>query len=334
MRDLDPDKVLKALEAEVGAADSVTAGEHNFRCPFCSKAGYTEKTSHLHVALSKGLAVCHQCGAGFRSLHGLVLALYGKIPKSLGRKQDTGDELVEQVERMLYAQAEEESGEKPKQLRLPDGFVPLTKRPKDRLGKTILTYLTDARGVPFDYLAETGAGYTHSGKWRGYAIFPVHVGGRLVTYTSRRVTGINGGKAQHASGGATASMALFNYDQARDCRRLFVGEGPFDAYALHRRLSPDDGGIATLGTKVYQEQIRLIAALPCEEVYLWYDADAMDKATKAAQRITDICDKRLFIVRHNDKDPDELPERKLARYVREAERYSPLLSHVRARLGL
>jgi hypothetical protein len=331
MPDLDQDRVLAALESELGGADSVASGEHSFRCPFCAKAGYTEKTSHLHVALAKGMACCHQCGAGFRSLHGLILALYGRIPRGLGKKCDNGDALTDQVENLLYRAASEE-GEEPEEISLPRSFVPLTKKPKDRLGKVVLEYLTGERAVPFDYLAEVGAGYCTSGSLRGYAIFPVHVGGRFITYTSRRVTGL-GSKVRHAFGGSSASVVLFNFDSAKDCRRLFIGEGPFDAFALHQTIDPDDGGMATLGTRVYDGQIALIADLPCEEVVFWYDADAMDKATEAARRLTDVSDKRVRIVRHTDKDPDELSVKRRRRLAEAAEEYKPGLSDVRALLG-
>ena len=331
MPGLDPEKVQRAIDAHIGGPDSVTAGEHNYVCPFCDKAGYNVP-SHLHVNYWKGVALCHQCRAGFKSLHTLVLAVFGRIPTGLGEQEENDESLTDEIDKMLWPDKAERKKAKQERVKLPDSFVPLTERPKDRLGRVVLRYLTKERGVAFRHLVDVGCGYCTQGALRGYAIFPIHMGGELISYTSRRVVG-TGPKVRHARAGKAASVALFNYDNAVEAKRVIIGEGPFDAWALHRRVRPTDAGMATLGTVLHDEQARLIAELPCSRVVIWYDADAMDKATEAAKRVLNICDKKVSIVRHTGPDPDELDEDELARLLKGAEPYNPFLTEIEAMLG-
>jgi hypothetical protein len=298
------------LEPVIGYPDEMKpGGDHDYPCPFCIKEGRS-KISHLHVNYSKGKALCHGCGWKTSNLRNLLLAVLGRVPRSL-IVDDGGDrDFVDHIEAVLFGGREEKEVEVqvPK---LPDGFVPLVGRPSDNVGRAVHRYLVGERAVPFDRLVEVGAGYCLQGALRGYAVFPVHVGGQLVTYTSRRVPAIrlNGPKVRHGAFGRSASTALFNYDNCVGCRRLIIGEGPFDAFALHRRLNPRHGGLASLGTMLHKRHIRLIESLEPEEVVVCYDADAPDKATKAAMQLASVGLKASVMT--VPKDPDELTDEAL-----------------------
>lgn len=296
--DVDPDLLHQCIESTIGPG-TLDGPETDYNCPFCQKAGY-DKIGHLHVHYRKNMAICHSCMWKTRDLAHLVRALLGKIPRSISRL--TSDQDVEDVVMaILFGGAGDQVAVSDAPVFLPEGFVPMTGRPNDRLGRVVLDYLED-RGVPFERLVEIGAGYCNDGLLRGYAVFPVYVRGELVTYTSRRVTGM-GPKVRHAFSSG-ASSALFNYDNCADASRVFVGEGPFDAWAFHKRLEAGDGGVATLGTMVSDAQAYLLSSLPCKEVVVCYDADAHDKARKAAAKISKYSGKVVSVV-FPDKDPDE-----------------------------
>lgn len=296
--DIDPALLNQCIESSIGPG--VQDGpETDYTCPFCVNAGFAS-ASHLHVNYRKNKALCHRCGWGCRDLKFLVLAILGKIPRSISRL--TSDQDVEDVVYdILFKSAPTEQAVQDEVVTLPSDFAILTPNLNDRLGRVVLDYLT-TRGVPFERLVEVGAGYCRDGALRGYAIFPVFVRGDLVTYTSRRVVGL-GSKVRHA-GASAAKRALFNYDNVQHARRVFIGEGPFDAWAFQKRLDAGDGGIATLGTSISSTQIRLIADLPCSEVVVCYDADAPTKALDVAAAISRSSSKTVSVM-YPDRDPDE-----------------------------
>lgn len=309
---MDPDRVRQALEPVMGYPDEAKpGGDYDYPCLFCVKSG-RQKISHLHVNYSKGKALCHGCGAKFGSLRTLMLAVLGRVPRSL-TKDDGGDnDFAEHIESILFGKADSREPVVQETPRLPDDFVPLVPRPSDLIGKAVARYLLQERGIAFERLTDVGAGYCTGGAMKGYAIFPVHVDGQLVTYTSRRVPAVrlNGSKVKHGAFGRSASTALFNYDNCVGCRRLFLGEGPFDAMALHRRLNPNHGGLAALGTNLHRRHVRLMEALEPDEVIVCLDPDAVDKAHEMANVITSVGLKSsvMFVPR----DPDELTEIELA----------------------
>lgn len=321
--EVDPDLLRECIEVAIGPGKR-DGPETDYTCPFCEKAGYSPP-SHLHVNFRKNVALCHRCAWGCRDLKFLVLALLGKIPKSISRV--TSDQDVEDVvHAILFANDHDVPVERTTPITLPTEFIPLTGRPKDRHGQVVLAYLK-SRGVPFDRLVEVGAGYCAEGAFCGYAVFPVHVRGELITFTSRRVTGL-GSKQKHAWA-SDASLALFNYDNVVESRRVFVGEGPFDAFAFQKRLDAGDGGVATLGTKLHLRQARLLSYLPCEEIVVCYDQDASDKARKAAATIRKITGKKTSII-FPERDPDEYSLDDLDRLVESRSVCDPEMDEIRS----
>ena len=259
---------------------------------------------------------------GFRSLHALIMSLCGKIPRDLITEQ-SHDTLEESILNTFYGKAAPAplavTAVKP----LPEGFTVLTRKPKERIGRVVLEYLL-GRGVTYEKIRMCGAGYGTEGPTRGYAVFPITVKGEYVMYTSRRVTGL---RSKTLHGGASKS-ALFNYDNCHEAKRIFIGEGPFDALCLHGNLRPTDGGVATLGTVLHPEQADLLDELPAEELVVYYDADAHAKAVKAAATLKARTSKRISLVHWDGLDPDELSREDLVAAVRGRRPYSEILSAV------
>lgn len=313
----------KLVERQLGYPDAVRGGEHDYRCNLCPKRGFANR-SHLHINWQTERALCHRCGARAKTLEGIIRLVLGvsEVPESAYRVVSS-ENFCGDIQDILYRDAEPEA-QKKAPCELPESFGVLTRQPGDRAGKTVLNYLLKRVGS-FKKLKAAGAGYCSDGKMRGYAVFPIYHDGVLKTWTSRRVTGL-GPKQYHAKNSLSREV-LFNYEACRQSRRVFVTEGPFDALAMHGLLREDDGGVASLGTVLHQEQATLLAELPCTEVVMLYDNDAIGKAHKAADVLRKVCDKVVSVVELPDaRDPDEIPTDELKQLVRARHKCSEMAS--------
>ncbi len=313
----------REIEKILGHPDSTTGSELNYRCQWCASKG---RSSHLHVNYERGMATCHECKGGAKSLAGLLTKLGGEVPTNIRVMHEEGQNFEDEVERAVYGEVSDESeadkAAKPEKffVALPDGFRPFSQPRKSETRREILRYLTKERGVPLAALLAIDAGYVTVGRMAGYAIFPVLVNGERVMWTSRICPACGDGpKVLHSKGGQ-ARRAIFNYDACRRSKRLFICEGPFDAWWMHGRLLPTDGGMCLFGTNVTNDKLDLIAATRATEVVVMLDGDAAgQRDTLAAARKIAGTGKRVRIaVLPEGKDPDELTDRVLGRCVRRA----------------
>jgi hypothetical protein len=324
----DAEQIRPLIEAVIGGADNRnSSGDHDYRCPFCERNGYATP-SHLHVNYHKNAALCHRCGYATKDLLYLIRALTGSVPRSLTTAR-LGLELSDYITD-TYTRVHRPGAAGAGAVRLPDEFIPLPARPRDETGREVRRYLVEERGLDERMLEEVGVGYATTGRFAGYAIFPVHVGGVLVTYTSRLVTG-HGPKAQHATG-SRSKAAVFNYDTAAamGAQRVFIGEGPFDGWAFHRRADPLDAGVALLGKVLHDEQARLLDCLPCEELCMCLDDTEHERTVRYASSLTRLTSKRIsyILLPEGSGDPHENRQR-LPRFIERRTLYEPMVTDVR-----
>ncbi len=286
-----------AIEKHLGFSDrqSQAAGETDYMCPFC-------KASHLHVNYGKGAALCHGCKRGFKSLRTLLRALGGEVPDFRILDDGQGD-LVGMIDELGKRQAG--TGEQP--VHLPQGFHLIEFPCTSRLELVVANYLQRRQFTKKD-IVELGIGYSDDGPLRGYAVFPVRMAGKLVTWTSRRVTGL-GSKQLHAKQ-SHARSALFNYDRCGTSKRLIMCEGPFDAKAVHARVRPSDGGLGLLGTSLSDEKAHAIADLPAEDCIVLLDDDKAGRASasKIAKRLIAVGKTTRIAFPPDGMDPDEMED--------------------------
>lgn len=320
---LDRSSVQRAIEGKLGRPDSKTKDEFNYRCPNCLKVGY-EKVSHFHVNYTKGVALCHQCHLKAKTLEGICYAVFGRLPDGVTAHY-TDEEFLDAIHNLLWGEQSEQQEETA--CALPDEYTPLSQNVKDSTGKAVLHYLCKKRGVDERWLS--GIGYCRTGRFAGYAIFPITVQGVLVSWTSRNVSALNGPKVLHAKH-SKARLALFNHDACESPKRLFVTEGPFDAWHLHGRFRPSDGGLATLGTLLHTQQAYLIDALAPQEVIFCYDNDATAKAHDAARVLSNISDSKISVMELPDaRDPDEIPDDELFSLIQARTAFDPFMDTIR-----
>lgn len=297
-----------AIERAIGFPDQQgVAGETDYPCPFCH-------SSHLHINYAKGRALCHGCLRGFKSLKSLLRAVGGKMPDFAIRDNDE-DDLVDVIDEL--GKAAESSADAEQAVHLPAGFTPIAYPTRTSLEKCVSDYLRSRRFTKKD-IVDLGIGYCDSGRLDGYAVFPVYVLGKLVTWTSRRVLAF-GEKQLHAKDSLTR-YALFNYDRCGASERIIITEGPFDAHAVHARVRQSDGGLGLLGTSIPAEKVSAIDDLPAEECILLLDGDdaGRNAARKIAEKLIPTGKKIRMAFPPDGVDPDEMDDEPLAKLVNTA----------------
>jgi len=180
-------------------------------------------------------------------------------------------------------------------------------------GTALVRYLVGKGGATVAELVEAGlAGRNGRDTFRNRPVFPISdergqvlgFGGRALgdavpKYINTPETGI-----YHKS------TALFGLDQARQALRerrvAVVVEGYFDVLAAHTAGVPNV--VASSGTALTREQVRIIAR-HADEVVLCFDGD--DAGRRAAQAAVEICTAerlkaRIAVMPVQYKDPDEM----------------------------
>lgn len=254
----------------------------NVRCPFCGDTG-----QHLGVREDGEYANCWRCGG-----HDLEYTLRGILRLSRTEVQKVlAQYSVESVVRAGLNRRQPRA----RALELPGG--PLN--PRER------RYLT-ARGFDPDLLAEKyqiqGGGIV--GEWAWRIVIPLIIGGRVVSWTARDITGKSDLRYKTLAienSVVDPKTTVFNLDHSRRERGVLV-EGPFDA------LKGGDGFVCSFGTSMTPAQLRLLSQR-FESLVILFDPSpaAQARAWHYAQLLAVIGRTEIEIVDTEiDRDPGDM----------------------------
>lgn len=221
-------------------------------CPKCGEGG---RKTYINAETGLGNCFHGSCGEKFnkfkllRAVSGLSGAEFDTFVRSVAQEQGW----MPKKERPDLIQAD---------LKLPTKIVPLPVNGQN------LQYLQD-RGVSLDSCKWFNLSYCHGGWW-GYTlsdgaerwvsydkrvIIPIaDLEGKLVSFQGRDVTGEQEPKYLFPVGFAVAGSHLYNGHNFQDgvTHHAVVGEGAFDALAIHQAIEGEKGcegllGLATFG---------------------------------------------------------------------------------------
>lgn len=195
-----------------------------------------------------------------------------------------------------------------------------------------LKYLED-RAVTVELAEYFGLRYCHRGEFpfvdpNGNAarqiydrriIIPIlNEDGKLASFQGRDILGTATQKYLFPPEFASTGSILYNAHRAFQSKRVIIGEGVFDAIAVHAAIQPDESlkdcvAVASFGKKLGDDQIRVLTRLKSEgqleELIFMWDAEtaALTAAVDAALK----CRGFGFVTRvallPKDKDPNEVP---------------------------
>jgi DNA primase len=155
-----------------------------------------------------------------------------------------------------------------------------------------------------------GIRYTNMvGDYKFRIIIPIYKDKRIVSFTGRDYTGKQEPRYKNLSIEKSVhnpKHLLYNQDNVKyNAQTIGVCEGPFDVMRL------GDGFVATLGIKVTEEQIRLLAKY--KNVYVLFDPEkqAQERAKNLAERVAIFGAKVYIIDTELGHDPGDMTEKEV-----------------------
>lgn len=245
---------------------NVSKGWNNVQCPFCE-----DYSNHLGIRLKDLRVNCWKCGyhpitstvqellqCSYRDAKKLSLALAG----SAGEPPLTVD--------------------KKSLIRKYSLKVSLPQESSTNFTKLHVKYLK-RRGFNAKKIIEKfKLRSVHTiGKYKFRIIIPFYQGGRLVSFSSRDITGKQEPPYLHGSpeeSPISPKQLLYNYDSITPGLDAFALEGPVDVWKM------GDGSFGLTGVEYTEEQIRLIMKKRIRVLYIMFDSFKHGKPDKAGRR--------------------------------------------------
>jgi hypothetical protein len=273
------------------ARDRCTHNEIVFVCPW---PGCGDETGNRGVNLDTGLTNCWRCNVG-----GHIFSFL----RQLGYDPDTIKELAAQVPAQPFRLRLQSYRKKhqSRQVYLPEGFTflsddkPVGNRPHS-IYYTLIEAMARRKKLTVEDLIEAKAGYTRvDTEWEAYCIFPVYSWNRLVYFQGRAYTDEEGQPNKRFPSNDQvelgASFWIYEEDVLRQewVRRVVVVESILNVLSLRkkfRQMNVKDVAVvstfsSTVSTRHWE---KLLRGKQIEEICLLFDADATEKAWKAARR--------------------------------------------------
>jgi hypothetical protein len=242
-----------------------------FDCPKCGKEG------HFYVRKRDGGSICFKCGEKY-GWRGLVSAIY----KCSFRKADEiffgidsgggGESGVDTIDPSLLDGDQEAREPEITKISLGPDFVPI-ERSSRGVSYLLSRGVSDPRQmIDFD-LRYHGA--------MDAVVFPVKRAGMVYGWQARRIDPKDGELRLVSSKGFSKSRFLLNWDRARHKPSVFVVEGPFDCLKVD---VPGIGAVSSFGKQLSLDQVRMIASMECDRIYVGLDPDAADEVSVVSDR--------------------------------------------------
>jgi hypothetical protein len=268
---------------------NVSKGFVNIQCPFCD-----DSSNHLGIRLNDFYIACWRCG--IHSLFDLIKNVADctpreaiKIEKSLSPGEDSRPPLNEIL---------------PHQFDLKKTVLP--QESTKPFPKLHIDYLEKRGFTPPSHFIQKyklQAGYT-IGKYKFRIIIPVFMNRKLVSFTSRDITGIQSPKYLSASlkEGGNIKETIYNYDTITQDSDVILVEGPLDAWKLGSETC------SFFGVTYTAKQIIALKNKNIRNLFILFDNNPAGRrgAKEIANVLSPLVKKTEIITLTNVEDPGEL----------------------------
>jgi DNA primase len=260
---------------------NVSPGWIGVQCPFCS-----DKSNHGGIHIKTGKYSCWNCKEN--DIIKYIQVITGKtFDKALQIKKEYSGNNINH-----YIGIKRKSNVN--KIELPGN--------ESNINEPMFVKYLAKRSFSGNYLIDKyhiqGTGIT--GYWRYRIIIPIYHNGQLISFTSRDITDRQENRYQTLSADKSImnpKHTLYGLSYCQDKNRICVVEGVFDTWRM------GDGFCATLGTKVTEQQIKLL--LNYKHITFMFDSelDAYNNARAAAEKIASHGNMVELYILHKGKDP-------------------------------
>lgn len=244
---------------------NVSKGWINVQCPFCE-----DYSNHLGIRYNDLRVNCWKCG--YHPIVTLIIELlqcsFRDAKKlSLALEADLGEPPLT-VEKTL--------------IRRSTLKVHLPQESSKNFTKLHIKYLKKRGFNPKKLIQKYKLRSVHTiGKYKFRIIIPFYQGGRLISFSSRDITGEQDPPYLHGDpeeAPISPKQLIYNYDSVTSGLDAFALEGPVDVWKM------GDGAMGLTGIEYTEEQIRLIMKKNIRKLYIMFDSFKDGKPDKAGRR--------------------------------------------------
>ncbi len=251
-------------------------------CVVCPQPGCGDENGNRSVNLKSGKTFCWRCNKG---------GDFAKWARGLGH--DVQDGLVEtsdldMLEDWDATVATVTKTPVPDNVPLPSGFIPLVKEPKSAY-YALIAKMAKKKNLDISDLVRVGAGFTRSGYWEPYCVFPVVEYGQVVYYQGRTYVDVAGQTTKQFPSrkvvplGARYWVYNLNALGRPGARIAIVVESILNVLSLEKRLAElgvtDYVPVCVFKHKISVPQlIKILRYKNIEEICILFDHDAIDTA--------------------------------------------------------
>lgn len=310
--------LLPYLQRKFGSKLETHGDEIGIPCPTCDVGRKREWRLWFNVV--KAVGTCYKCHTSFNPLQLIetledvrraeairILAGYSE------RRVLSLETLRQRVVEYVNEPDEEIEDDEVPVMSLPREFI--SSRTSTKWPKYVLTRLGSKKTAQ-----EYNVGWCLEGFYADRLIVPVYLGGHLVSFVARDMTGFAEKKVLYPKGTKT-SRVLFNYDVAKKSEHIILTEGVLDSiYVGHN-------AVAVFGTQLSQQQLSLLLASKARRVSILFDGD--EAGRKGAEKVSGILSGyysgRVSVATlPPGADPDELSHEALALLIEQSAAKGPL----------
>lgn len=265
---------------DVKTNDSGDHIEFSVNYPCCHERGEPtpDTRKKLWINASTGFFHCYRC-----SWDGALISLVRKalnVDFTKAIKALKGDEVsqLEVLNLKLYIEPRDlDKGEDElPEVELPYGYNPIHE-PHEYL---------EERGVPLKYAINNEWGYSDAGFTKNRIIVPFYMENRLVFWQARATwsepKNKDFKKVLNPVGLSVKSGILYNYDRAKEYKKIVITEGFMDAVKV------GSDAVATNGKNLHERQCEWLQKTNAKEIVLMWDRDAWTDGTRKKDKLCSI----------------------------------------------
>ena len=284
----DQSYILDVLERVLGEGVHTSGNNYAFYCPKCKHSKRKLEVNLITTTKNENPWNCWTCG-DFR----------GKTLKPLFSKLNVPGEKYEELNTILgtsYKYNPEELKQDIK-VELPKEFQPFINLHKSNItGRHALTYLLRDRKITFEDIIKSNCGFCEYGRYRNKIIIPSYSKEGKVDYFVARAFD----DSTHKMDAPICDKNIIGFESLINWNLpVTLCEGAFDALTIKRNAIPLFGKTISpkLREKLMYDRVK--------SIYLALDEDALKNTFQLAEELLSL-GKKLYVVRLNGKDPNEI----------------------------